>query len=254
MGKEGERVMEKSFVEVGVVKALYRYPVKSMRGEALDEATLSWHGLDGDRRAAFVRADNGSGFPWLTGRQVPQLLQYRPYFAASEKGAASAVRVGTPGGRDLALESDELQAELAQLYGRDVHLIKINRGVYDSQVLSLMSLATTQALGEQIDTAVNHRRFRQNVIIETFNDQPYIEETWLGSSLVFGNGKDAAQVRLNRRIKRCVMINIDPETAEKDARILKTVAQTRDSCAGVYASPETYGTIRVGDMIRRIIA
>ena len=53
---------------VGVVKALYRYPVKSMRGECVEEARVWWHGLEGDRRYACGRTGNTSRFPWLTAR------------------------------------------------------------------------------------------------------------------------------------------------------------------------------------------
>ncbi|MFN2464119.1 MAG: MOSC N-terminal beta barrel domain-containing protein, partial [Candidatus Dormibacteria bacterium] len=52
---------------VGRVAALWRYPVKSMAGEALAVADVSWHGLAGDRRWAFIReGQERSGFPWLT--------------------------------------------------------------------------------------------------------------------------------------------------------------------------------------------
>ena len=56
--------------QVGRVVGLWRYPVKSMGAEELAEAEVSWHGLAGDRRWAFIR--NGvvhSGFPWLTLRE-----------------------------------------------------------------------------------------------------------------------------------------------------------------------------------------
>jgi uncharacterized protein YcbX len=53
-------------VEIGRIEAIFRYPVKSMRGEPLDSATLGWHGLDGDRRLAFRRLDERGGFPWLS--------------------------------------------------------------------------------------------------------------------------------------------------------------------------------------------
>lgn len=66
--------------EIGVVTTLYRFPVKSMRGEQVDEVELRWHGIAGDRRFAFARSDDPSGFPWLTGRQVPDMLRYTPHF------------------------------------------------------------------------------------------------------------------------------------------------------------------------------
>ena len=67
---------------VGRVAGLWRYPVKSMAGEELDGAEVSWHGLAGDRRWAFIRAGQvRSGFPWLTIRERPELAHYRPRFA-----------------------------------------------------------------------------------------------------------------------------------------------------------------------------
>ena len=61
-------------IKIGEVEALFRYPVKSMSGEILDAADLGWHGLDGDRRLAFRRADDRGGFPWLTGTKLPELI------------------------------------------------------------------------------------------------------------------------------------------------------------------------------------
>ena len=244
--------MLEEFVEVGVVKELYRFPVKSMRGEMLPEAHGYWHGLDGDRRFAFVRSDDRSGFPWLTGRLLPQMVLYAPRYTQPEEVAESPVEVVMPDGRILPIHSPELNQELADAYGKPVNLIKIGRGAFDSQVISVMSTSTVAALGETIGTAVTPLRFRQNIIIEPFDDQPFVEERWLDSSLLFGSQPDGLRVRLNRRIERCVMINIDPETGEKEPTVLKTVAQTRQNCAGVHSSTEHPGMIRVGDVVKLI--
>ena len=86
--------------EVGRVAGLWRYPVKSMGAEALDAVDVSWHGLAGDRRWAFVRADiPRSGFPWLTIREQPEMGRYRPSFADPARPDASRTLVRTPGGR-----------------------------------------------------------------------------------------------------------------------------------------------------------
>ncbi|HWW94286.1 MAG TPA: MOSC N-terminal beta barrel domain-containing protein, partial [Vicinamibacteria bacterium] len=61
-------------IKIGEVEALFRYPVKSMSGEPLEVADLGWHGLDGDRRLAFRRADDRGGFPWLTASKLPELI------------------------------------------------------------------------------------------------------------------------------------------------------------------------------------
>jgi hypothetical protein len=58
-------------IEIGHVDAILRYPVKSMGGERLEAAKLGWHGLGGDRRLAFRRMDDRSGFPWLTASKLP---------------------------------------------------------------------------------------------------------------------------------------------------------------------------------------
>jgi uncharacterized protein len=234
--------MFEEFVEVGVVKGLYRYPVKSMRGEPLAEARLSEDGLAGDRRYAFVRGDVAdSGFPWLSARQIPQMVQYRPAFANPADTDRSPVLVETPNGRSLPLHSPELLQELAEVYGRPVHLIRLDEGVFDSMPISLMSQATAAAL------EADSRRFRQNILIETGSGAPFAEESWLGRTLAFGSG---ARIRLERRIKRCTVVTVDPETAVKTPTLLKTISEQRGACLGVYASVETDGLIRVGDRVR----
>ena len=64
--------------EIGRVEVIYRYPVKSMGGERLEVADLGWHGIDGDRRLAFRRMEDRSGFPWLSASKLPDLVRYAP--------------------------------------------------------------------------------------------------------------------------------------------------------------------------------
>ena len=80
---------------VGVIRQLTRYPVKSMQGEALPSAALTLQGFAEDRRYAFVQAASRSSFPWLTARELPELLYYR---TSVEKAGTPevAVTVATP--------------------------------------------------------------------------------------------------------------------------------------------------------------
>ena len=98
---------------VGRVVGLWRYPVKSMRAEELSAVDVSWHGLAGDRRWAFVR--NGvpqSGFPWLTLRERPEMNRYRPSFVDPARAESSPLIVTTPSGAVLDVVDPALGAEL----------------------------------------------------------------------------------------------------------------------------------------------
>src|SRR5207244_2786214 len=111
---------------VGRVVQLWRYPVKSMAGEQLPTAGVSWHGVEGDRRWAFIRPGlERSDFPWMTIRELAAMGDYRPRLADPERPDESVTTVVTPGGRELDVSDPALAAEL----GDGVRLIKQNRGV-----------------------------------------------------------------------------------------------------------------------------
>src|SRR5688500_8631588 len=99
--------------EVGRVKALFRYPVKSMAGEALASAALGWHGLEGDRRFALFRTGDQSGFPWLTAVRLPSLVRYTPVNRSGAGGADAPTHVLTPDGREVPLLGPLLDEEVS---------------------------------------------------------------------------------------------------------------------------------------------
>ncbi|HEX2610897.1 MAG TPA: hypothetical protein VHK68_07780, partial [Gemmatimonadales bacterium] len=80
--------------------------------------------------------------------------------------------------------------------------------------------------------------------------EPFLEDGWVGGTLIFGDGDPPAAVSVTLRDLRCGMINLDPETAEKDLRVMKTVVRLNENYAGVYANVVRTGTIRVGDRVR----
>ena len=83
-------------IRLGQVREIVRYPVKSMAGAAAESGSLGWHGLDGDRRYAFRRLADRSGFPWLTASRLPELLLYRPSGLRQHKGDPLPTHVRTP--------------------------------------------------------------------------------------------------------------------------------------------------------------
>jgi uncharacterized protein len=228
--------------ELGRVAALWRYPVKSMAGEDLDEVEISWHGLAGDRRWAFVQDGlERSGFPWLTIRERSDMWQYLPWFAEPSRPDRSRTLVRTPGGRELEVTDPALAEELAP----GARVIKQNRGVFDTSPLSLTTTHSVAAVGALVGEALEPRRFRPNVLIEAAGDDPFAEDEWVGLVLQIGE----ARIRVDLRDERCVMVNVDPATAERNADVLKAIARERDACLGVYASTVTPGRIAVGDRV-----
>ena len=162
----------------------------------------------------------------------------------------SPVSVRLPDGRDLDVRDEALRDTLAAAHGAPVHLMQVDRGAFDSMELSVTTAASLQHLGACMGEELDQRCFRQNVIVETRDGRPYAEDEWVGSLLLFGEGPDEVRVRLARRIPRCMMVNLHPDTAEQDPRVLKEVARSRDVCSGIYAAIDRIGTLRVGDRVR----
>src|SRR5215210_8666798 len=104
-------------MEIGRISAIFRYPVKSMAGESLDVAKLGWHGIEGDRRLAFRRLADKSGFPWLTASKLPQLVLYKPFGLDSSSVELLPAHVRTPDGKEYELRSNELREEISSRCG-----------------------------------------------------------------------------------------------------------------------------------------
>ena len=244
-------------MEVGRVSAIFRYPVKSMAGELLDVARLGWHGIEGDRRFAFRRLADKSGFPWLSASKLPQLLLYKPLRldsnANNENGELLATHVRTPEGKEYELQSDELRQEISSRFGSDVELMNLRHGIFDEACISVISLGTVQGIERESAREVDRRRFRPNIVIETNGDEPFAEDAWVGRTLIFGEAKSGtappAAIGITMKDERCVMVNFDPDTAERDSEVMKTVVRMNENYAGVYATVVSAGELRVGQVV-----
>jgi uncharacterized protein YcbX len=234
--------------EVGVVAAIYRYPVKSMQGEALQAAALRWTGLDGDRQYGFYRAADKSRFPWHTGREVPDLVRHVARYADPADPRKSALVVTTPDGTAFDIAAEELRRRLGDAAGEEVRMLQVGRGTFDSGAVSVVTTATEAKLDKAFGAPLGHRRFRPNIVIRSDAG----ETDWLGGTLVFGERADSARLRLNRPIERCAFITVDPDTAAKDVRVMRMVVQDFNNEVGVYGATDTVGTIAVGDSVRLV--
>jgi uncharacterized protein YcbX len=229
-------------VLVGRVAAVLRYPVKSMAAESVEGVDVSWHGLAGDRRWAFVRPDlEGNGFPWLTLRQRNDLNDYHPCWAEPERPDASAVVVRTPAGARLDVTAPALAAEL----GDGVRVMKLSRGTFDTMPLSLITTRTVESLGALLGAEPNVGRFRPNLVIEASGAAAFPEDGWVGRILTVGT----ASMRIDARDKRCVVVNVDPDTGGRDPAVLRAITDHRETCLGVYGSTVRPGRVAVGDAV-----
>ena len=246
-------------MELGRISALFRYPVKSMAGESLEVARLGWHGIEGDRRLAFRRLADKSEFPWLTASKLPQLLLYKPLrldSKANSNGELLPTHVRTPDGKEYELRSDELREEISSRYGSDVELMNLKSGIFDEACISVIGLGTVRSIARESgrgEELCDLRRFRPNVVIETNNAEPFEEDNWVGRTLMFGEGNSGAApmaaISVTLRDERCVMVNFDPDTAERDSEVMKTVVRMNGNYAGAYGTVVRAGELRVGQVV-----
>lgn len=71
----------------------------------------------------------------------------------------------------------------------------------------------------------------------------------MGRTLVFGEGDDCPAVKLYMKDERCVMVNLDPDTAEKNSEVMKTVVRLNKNYAGGYGTVVRAGEVRVGEVV-----
>jgi uncharacterized protein YcbX len=256
---------------IGIVDSLWRYPVKSMRGEELDEMFAGYAGVYGDRLFAFESGASPKGFPFFTGRDQRQMVRYRPRFrhparAARPINQAEAetmspmlnpvsaspadlmIDVETPDGKTLAIDDpaliDTLRAGLEDKH--QLTLLRSDRALTDCRPLSIFAVQTAKKLGEEAGMTVDKRRFRANVYLELTSPEGFAEDQFVGKTLRIGS---KVVVSVLARDARCMMITLDPDTGEKSPAILKAVAQAHEGMAGVYGAVLVEGILRKGDPV-----
>ena len=160
---------------IGKVDSLWRYPVKSMRGEELDEAFAGFSGIYGDRLFAFRSSASPKGFPYLTAREQQKLLQHRPRFRNPDKAARPVnlaeaesmganpvsadltelmVDVKTPSGETLAIDDPALIEAIRDGIDQkhQLSLMRSERALTDCRPVSIFSLQSARQLAEETGT------------------------------------------------------------------------------------------------------
>lgn len=235
--------------QIGEVRELVRYPIKSMAGIPMEAAVLGWYGLAGDRRFAFRRTDDRGGFPWLTASRLPALITYQPTDMDELSDEHHPTCVQTPRGNRFNLRSEELRREISDQFGRSVELMHLQHGIFDDAAISVITSTTISCLCREAGVVVDARRFRPNIVLDSGSPDSFAEDEWLGGVLVFGASEAAPAVHVTKRDLRCMMINLDPDTAVQDGRVMKAAVRLNENYAGVYATVVRTGMIQVGDPV-----
>ena len=233
-------------IEIGQIEAMFRYPVKTMRGEQLDAATLGWHGLDGDRRFAFRRLNDRDEFPWLTAGKLPDLISYTPL---RRGGETLLTHVRTPDGQELPLFSEALAGEVGRRYGAPVQMMQLKHGIFDDATISVISSTTVGEICQLAKKSADVRRFRPNIVVRSRRAVPFEEDQWVGGVLTFGDADDAPAVTVTMRDLRCAMVNIDPDGGGLAPEMIKACVRANDNNAGIYGTVTRIGRLAVGQNI-----
>ena len=263
-------VHEGSMRVIGEIESLWRYPVKSMRGELLQQAFMGFAGVYGDRTHAFLSSTAPKGFPWLTVRDQPAMLLFTAKYRnpehsirpinLSEAEAMGAgvtpvyanfgdamVEVQTPSGECFAINNPNLLATLRRgIVDREITLVRSDRSMTDCRPVSIISTQTVRQLGKESGLDLDKRRFRANICIDLNSGNAFGEDEFVSRTLKIGA---RCVIRVLQRDTRCKMITFDPETAEPTPDLMKLLACEHQSKAGVYGAVLVEGAIQLGDKI-----
>ena len=228
------------------VVGLWRYPVKSMQGEALVEADVDRRGIVGDRHWALV--DVATGFT-LTGRRQPELL------LASATLDGDDVRIVLSDGSTPRTDTD-----LSDWLGHPVRLEAAGQrgglfenpvdaehedgewvqwrgpgGSFHDSTRTQLSLVSTTTLRDW-----DVRRFRPNVVLDGDGEDDLVATTIaLGST----------RLEVMKQIDRCVVVTRPQPALDRDLDVLRTINRERSSYLGVGAVVRESGRIAVGDAL-----
>jgi uncharacterized protein len=205
------------------VAEIWRYPVKSLKGERLTEAEITKLGIPNDRKVAVIREINGR---FLTSRTRPKLLGLQGSLGPDGVPTVNGHRWDSPGALRLVQDAAMEPATLEQIPPPQAFDI-------------LPLLVATDGAARYLN--IDHRRLRPNILLA---DVPELAERWWPRKiLAIGN----VRINMEKLRERCVMTTFDPDTQEQDVTVLQRILDVLDGTTALDSSVITPGIIRVGD-------
>jgi uncharacterized protein len=253
--------------QIGIIDALWRFPVKSTLGESLTEASLTERGVAGDRQWALRELKYGGV---MSARTWPMLLALKSSYTADSADPNARVLIELPGGTSVSADDPAASATLSKFLKREVRLERVRTGrptqaefeaimrgeafppsrdFFDEDVIHIVANGTLAHLhnlqGGSAD--FDRRRFRANIIIDTGAVTPgFIEDQWLDGTLTIGSEVRIAGIR---PALRCAVTTHPQDELPHDPSILRTAFQHHQAYVGVFAAVAAGGTIQLGDPV-----
>jgi uncharacterized protein YcbX len=242
------------------VTEIWRYPVKSMLGEQLDQANVGPGGMQGDRQWAVVDVESGVS---LSAKRYADLLQCRAWTSDGD------VIIRLPHGGDYPAGSVEVARGLSDLLGREVTTRSAQdtetiqhefptavtegegepflwepgtKAFVDSAALQLLTTATLIELQRLQPASIFHRvRFRPNFLVET-NETGFVEDNWVNKTVTLGS----LRCQVTDHTRRCVMVTRAQEDLPRDTEVIRTILKSNHGNAGVALQCPISGVLRCG--------
>jgi uncharacterized protein YcbX len=263
---------------VATVKQLFTYPIKGLTPQAMSEFALTaGHGIKGDRAFALMFADSmksanipTENAPWMSKKHLAVQNDW-PLLAAlechyePETAVLTVKRQGlgvltaetnTAPGRDRIssffteyLATIEPTKEARHPQRLPLHLAGNSSGEtrYPDREpvhISLLTQATLDQLTARAGSHIDVRRFRPNIVLEGM--EAWSEFELIGKQFQLGN----ARIDVTARIGRCVNIEVNPETGDRDISLLSLLQQEFGHAqTGVLAKVIDSGNVRIGDVL-----
>ena len=254
---------------VGRVVQLFRYPVKSMRGESLTRVDVTDLGFVGDRGFGVFDVSTGR---LLSAKTVPELLEARAVlqpdghagltitggqtFSTNDNDAPR--HLSTWLGRKVVIgrpvpnqkSSIDIEVDLSAKGGseHDLFTFQSRPGLlFDGtpiHVLTTTSLATMEERTPTVNWLLE--RFRPNIVVALeAPDDPFPEDRWVGSILTIGE----VTLDVHKRCDRCVLVTRSVDSAPADREVLRSLHREHGGDLGIKATVATTGSIQVGDTV-----
>ena len=252
---------------VGTVAALWRFPVKSMRGEALQADEIVHRGIPGDRAFTLIDDETGKIVRAVNFKRYPDLFKFKARYAAPPRSGQPLPEliIELPDGREVSGGDPQISQEISSHLNQAVHLVATGEAdsgnpdssgpYHDAYPVSVLSNSTLRTLAElQPESIFDARRFRMNVIVES-HQEGFPENEWVGRKVAIG---DDLRLEITQPDARCLMTTLPQEELPEDRGVLTALARHNRlrvgkkgtyPCAGVYARVLSSGSVATGDPV-----